>query len=244
MHTSICMITYNKLPFLVRSLKAITGSVSGDVEVELIVLDNGCTDGTTEYLEAFSNICPATVDFKWRRQARNVGLNGYGLIVPEATGKVIVTADDDIFEVCPPGWERRFGHVLFNKFGGRTFGYVGTDTINDDGGRAPEEASLGFARLGDLEIEVGPAGGWFTATTKEVISRVGGFHTNEPRMHLEDADFQGRAWAAGYLVGTLLNTRVLHARSPHYYVELGCENTYLEKSEMAKEVGIRLERIA
>ena len=102
---------------------------------------------------------------------------------------------------------------------------------------------VGRAAVDGLEVEVGPAGGWLAATTQHAIERVGGFHTGRPAMYLEDADYQTRCWAAGYLVGTLLNTKVIHARSPRFYVELGCEETYREKAKMAMEVGINLERI-
>lgn len=239
---SICMITYNKLPFLKRSLAAIADSVVGDWDVEIIVLDNGSTDGTSQHLEIFAHICPVNIKYTHVREERNVGLNGYGLIVPMATGDIIVTADDDVFEVAPPGWEERFRRVLYSTFGGRRFGYVSTDTLNEDGGRLSGGA-LGIARIDDLEIEVGIAGGWFAATTRDVVDCVGGFHLGMPRMHLEDADFQGRVWNSGYLVGTLLNTKVFHARAPSYYTELGCENTYHEKEKWAMEVGISIERI-
>jgi len=239
---SICMITFNKLPFLQKTFDAICGSLDDDLSYEFFVWNNGSDDGTRLYLDLFKHACPANVLYKVWHNEENIGLNAYGMIVPEATGKIIVTADDDIFEIMPPGWEYRFEKVLYNKFSGRRFGYLGTDTINEDGGRAVGGV-IGIANLDDLVIEVGPVGGWFTATTKYAMDAAGGFHTSKEPMHLEDADIQKRMWESGYLCGTLLNTKVLHARAPHYYTELGRESTYIEKMRLAREVGISLEPI-
>lgn len=242
-HTSVCMITYNKLPFLKRSLPAIIESIDPSKEVELLVLNNGSDDGTEDYLRAVAHIMPDNVRYRSFNSRWNIGLNAYSIVTSAASGNIIVTADDDIFEIIPDGWEGRFEKVLHGTFGGRRFGYVSTDTINDDGGRMPDSA-IGLAKNGDIEIEVGPAGGWFAATTKEIMNKVGGFHIDKPAMYLEDADYQRRVWNEGYLVGTLLNTKVFHARAPRFYKELGVENTYREKERLAKEVGIILEPLA
>jgi len=242
---SVCMVTYNKLPFLKKAIVAFLDSVSDLKKYEFLIFDNGSDDGTHEYLSMFAHACPENVRCKIVTGDRNYGLNAYGMIIPEASGEIVVTMDDDIFEIRPTGWEDRFKTVLYSTFGKdkRRFGYVSTDTINDDGGR-PLESSLGTAEVDGLEIDIGPAGGWFAATTREVIDFVGGFHTGMGPMHLEDLDFQNRVWSRGLLVGTLLNTKVLHARSPKYYTELDREDTYREKSRLARLEGITLEPLA
>jgi len=240
---SLCMITYNKLPFLQRTIDAVINSLDESLHFEFIIFNNGSDDGTEEYLSMFSHVCPKNVECKILTGDKNYGLNAYGMIVPLATGDIIVTVDDDIFEIEPPGWEGRFKRVLTSRFGGRKFGYVSTDTINDDGGRW-EGSPLGHASIDGMMIEIGNAGGWFAATTREVIDAVGGFHTGKGLMHLEDADFQSRVAGKGLLVGTLLDTRVFHARSPRFYTELGREGTYREKSALARLEGLTLEPLA
>jgi GT2 family glycosyltransferase len=234
---SVCLITYNKLPFLKRSINSFVQSIDSAFKVQFLTWDNGSTDGTGKYLKSIS--MPDNVEHEHHWSNINVGLNAYGLLAKHATGKIIVTMDDDIFKIEPAGWERRFVKVFESTFNGKRFGYVGTDTINKDGGR--DYNSWGLAVIDDLRIDVGLVGGWFTATTPSVYNEVGGFHIGKPEMHLEDADYQNRVWQKGYLCGTLLNTRVLHARSPSYYEELGCVETYREKARLATRAGIILE---
>lgn len=234
---SICLITYNKLPFLSKSINALVESIDSSFKVQFLTWDNGSTDGTGPYLSSIK--MPDNVIHEHHSSHMNVGLNAYGLLARSATGKIIVTMDDDIFKIEPRGWEHRFIKVLESTFGGKRFGYVGTDTINSDGGR--NYNSWGVATIDDLRVEIGLVGGWFSATTIDVYNAVGGFHIGKPEMYLEDADYQNRVWQNGYLCGTLLNSKVLHARSPSYYEELGCIDTYKEKARLASEIGLRLE---
>jgi len=237
------MITYNKYPFLRRTIAAILDSVDESKDTELLIYNNGSTDYTTKYLPMLEHACPEYIKCKVFYGDENIGLNAYGVIVPEATGDIIVTIDDDIFDIQPRGWEKIFRKALHTRFDGRRFGYVSTDTMNKDGGRLPDQA-IGLASIGGLNIEVGPAGGWFAATTREVVDLVGGFHTGKGKMHLEDLDFQRRVWEKGLLVGTVLNIEVFHARSPEVYKRFGREDTYLEKMRLAQLEGITLEPLA
>jgi len=233
---SVCMITYNKSNFLPLSIPAISDSISMGDRVEFIVLDNGSTDGTSDVLWDLSR----NYNIKTHRVDTHLGLNAYSVATSMATGKVIITADDDIFYVSP-GWEDMFMGALFTPFNGKFFGYVGADTVNTDGGRVYHKFAL--AEKGDIKIEVGPVGGWFTATTRTVMSEVGGFHSGMPLMYLEDADYQSRVAGAGFLYGTILNVRVYHARGPKFFKLLSCMDTYNERISLADEVGIKLEPV-
>lgn len=241
MKVSICMITYNKLPFLRISLPTIAESITCR-DTELLVWNNGSDDGTEEYLHEYEKMCPPHINYRIFHSDFNCGLNAYGFITKKATGDLIVTADDDIFDIVPLGWEKKFKRIFNSRFGGSRFGYISTDTINKDGGRIYDK--IGIAKLGDLTIEIGAAGGWFAATTREIMEEVGGFHTNQKLLYLEDLDYQARAWSAGYLCGTLLNTKVYHACGPEHYERLGCKKTYNEKVELARDAGIHLPSLA
>lgn len=233
---SVCMVTYNKKPFLERSIPAIFSSLDPSRSFEFFVWNNASTDGTAEYLNTV--VAPDNVRYMSFDGKRNIGLNAYSYLAKFSTGDIVVTVDDDIFSVTP-GWEEMLEIVFATKFDGRVFGYVGTDTVNADGGRIYEK--VGVANVGELEIEIGPVGGWFAATTQHVMEKVGGFHVGMPELHLEDLDYQQRVWNNGYLCGTLTNVQVYHARSPRFYKELGCEDTYIEKQRLAAKSGIRLE---
>ena len=232
---SIVMITWNKLPFLKFSLPTIIESVSRD-DVEIVVVDNGSDDGTRDYLLEFQDSELAEkVVYRPIFFMNNIGLNAYGYIINNGwlDGDIIVTADDDIFDVQPSGWEDIFEKALSTNFDGRKFGYVGSDTINHDGGRVYDY--YGLAEANGLQIEIGAVGGWFTATTREVVKEVGGFSTGKPEMYLEDADFQRKAWHAGYLIGTTRNIKVFHACGEEYYKALGVHETFIKKRAMRTE---------
>lgn len=230
---SICMITYNKAPFVRKSVRAIMEAVADPNIVEFLVLNNGCTDYTEDVLVGLSRDFNITIC----GSGRNLGLNGYSVLADRARGEMIVTADDDVFYLSP-GWERVFGDALNSR---EIIGYIGADTINEDGGRMYDAT---FA-MKDLPphgiIELGPVGGWFAATTRQVMDVVGGFHRGKAEMFLEDLDYQRRCWANGYACGVTRAVRVLHARAPIYYRELGCEDAYREKIRLAGEAGLELE---
>jgi len=232
------MITHNKAPFLEISVPAISSSISRD-DVEFIILDNGSTDGTSDLLLDMSR----NFDLKVHRIKEHIGLNAYSIVTNMASGKIVVTADDDIFCV-DKGWEDAFIAALSSKFGedNRLFGYVGLEPQNEDGGQS--KIIHGIAEVGGVNIAICPVGGWFTATTRAVISQIGGFHSGMPLMYLEDADFQSRAAQHGYLVGMIRNVNVYHARSPYFYELLDCVDVYNEKAALAKEVDIDLDPIA
>jgi glycosyltransferase involved in cell wall biosynthesis len=234
---SICMITYNKSPFLLRSIPAIWNSITHNGRVEFLVLDNGSSDDTSDVLKSLSVKYPISV----AHIDDNVGLNGYGILTRYASGDMIITADDDIFFVSR-GWEDLFVRSLAVEYNGRKFGYVGSHPINAEGGRMNEVWA--DVHLGDLHIEIAPTGGWFTMTTADVMKMVGGFHTGQPKMYLEDADYQSRVWAYGLACGILMNVQVHHACSPQWYTDLDRVSTYNAKVKLAREVGINLETIA
>ena len=67
---SICIPTYNRLPFLKELLPAILGQVdSGRAEVEVVVSDNASTDDTADYLRSLSNPC-----LRWWTNETNIGV--------------------------------------------------------------------------------------------------------------------------------------------------------------------------
>lgn len=66
---SICIPTYNRLPFLEELLPAILGQVDADcAEVEVAVSDNASTDGTADYLRSLSH-----PSLRWWTNETNIG---------------------------------------------------------------------------------------------------------------------------------------------------------------------------
>ena len=91
---SICIPTYNRLPFLKDLLPAVLGQVDSDRdEVEVVVSDNASTDDTADYLRSLSN-----QRLRWWTNETNIGGDRNFLkCVAEAKGEYVwLFGDDDI----------------------------------------------------------------------------------------------------------------------------------------------------
>lgn len=86
---SVVIPTYNRLEFLKPALLSVEQQSFGDMEV--IVLDDGSTDGTIEFLEGYQGHHP----FRWYsfKRKERAHLRNYG--VREAEGRYIAFLDDD-----------------------------------------------------------------------------------------------------------------------------------------------------
>ncbi len=91
---SLVMPTYNRLEILKRSLRAIEDQKLSRGEYELIVIDDGSTDGTLEYLEQYGKQTPLhltvmTQDHAGPAAARNKGIQA-------ASGEIVIFVGDDM----------------------------------------------------------------------------------------------------------------------------------------------------
>jgi glycosyltransferase involved in cell wall biosynthesis len=91
MKVSLCILTYNRKDILCKLLDDI--SEIKEIE-EVIVVDNASTDGTSDL---FAGV------YKWVnyiRNNKNIGVGARNTALRKAVGDVIITIDDDIFELC------------------------------------------------------------------------------------------------------------------------------------------------
>ncbi len=97
MHVSLIVPTHNKVGLLRRTLVSLENQTFPRDRFEILVIDDGSTDGTAEFLAGYAG--PLTVmpvrheANRGRAAARNAGLN-------EARGDLVVFLDDDM-EVVP-----------------------------------------------------------------------------------------------------------------------------------------------
>jgi GT2 family glycosyltransferase len=96
---SIVVVTYDNLVFTRMCLESVLSSMTGD-KVELIVVDNGSSDGTVEYLEQLAS------EFAEVRVILNDRNHGFAAAnnqgIATATADVLVLLNNDT--LTPPGW--------------------------------------------------------------------------------------------------------------------------------------------
>lgn len=89
---SVIVCTRNRCPALAHLLESLTRlAIPHDLSWELVVVDNGCTDGTALLLDSFASRLPVRRVFEGRKglsRARNAGLAA-------AYGAILAFTDDD-----------------------------------------------------------------------------------------------------------------------------------------------------
>ena len=107
---SICIPTYNRLPFLKELLPAILRQVdAGRDEVEVVVSDNASTDDTADYLRSLLNPC-----LRWWTNETNIGGDRNFLkCVAEAKGEYVWLFGDDLLISV----DRDVDALLYDSYG-------------------------------------------------------------------------------------------------------------------------------
>ena len=108
MKVSIVIATYNRRDILEKSLECLFRQDYLKDQYEIMVVDDGSSDGTQEMVKGKNPSCTLKyLKHKERRgpsKAKNLGIN-------HAQGKVIIFIDDDVF--CPPQFVRE--HMRYHK---------------------------------------------------------------------------------------------------------------------------------
>jgi len=192
---SIVLCTRNRADSLRRSL-ARYENIAADIGWELIVVDNGSADATSQVLQEFSTktrirVRLATEPRAGLSRARNAGWQC-------ASGEIIAFTDDD----CYP--ESGLVTQLWRNFSESEIGYLGGRVLLYDPADFPITIQARHTRLDIAPRSFIPAGliqGANMAVRREVLRAVGGFDEHlgaGTRFPSEDVDFVSRVSAAGY----------------------------------------------
>lgn len=187
---SVVMVTWNRKEVVRKSIESILKNTSKPFE--FIVVDNGSSDGTLEYLLSLDGICVVPLGQNFGKgKAANVGMK-------MAKGEWISYFDSDI--IVPDGWfeKIRLAYETIPNAGWLTLAYNGI------------EYKDGLKKYGDVTLSCNKAGisGWMVFFRQDKFDKLGGFV--EDRLYgLVDIEYAKRAMKMGYVVGYVISDKRL-----------------------------------
>ncbi len=213
MKISFLLLTWNRHKFLEICLERLLESIADAEQSEILVLDNGSTDATSELLRRYSGHKQVRVLTLPKHQ----GLEAYKKLFAAARGELMVTVDDDVL-AFPPAVDRIFETYMQTY---TDFGYLALNVVQDEftnGAKPGPELYTDDVR-GDLAVQVGPAGGWCACFRRRDYRKVRlAFYFRKLDMnHGEDAlmiTLMKRLLSLK--AGVIRDAICFHASGPHY----------------------------
>ena len=210
---ALVVLTHNRVDLLRKCVENVLLRTS-DATREIVIWDNGSTDGTPEYLASLDE-----PRLRVMRSETNVGQNGYARAFRETTAPYLVELDDDVVD-APAAWDAMLRDA-FERV--PDIGFLAADLEDDPHDEAsrfrhhirPHEYTP-VERSG-VRLLVGPAGGGCAMTSRELNERVGGFREREGEVFwLEDAAYIEDIGRIGYGAAVLADLRVHHTGGSYY----------------------------
>jgi GT2 family glycosyltransferase len=186
MTAGIMVVTYNRLELTKKTFDNLSNA---GFPYHLIVVDNGSTDGTVEYLFENSDLNTDVV-FLEKNKGIAIGRN----IALEKANTLGVswycTIDNDV--IMPDGWLKECIDILTTN---KDYGAIG---VNMEGTPYPLVTRNGYTFQNKPQGNLGTACMVFS---KQLHKMIGYFNTEYGAYGEEDADFGMRARVAGFKLG-------------------------------------------
>lgn len=206
--TSVIILTYNQLSYTQLCLETLKHHTPEPHEI--VVVDNGSTDGTVEYLKSRPGL-------RVILNPENFGFaKGVNQGLQAARGEFLLLLNNDT--ILTPGWLRNLQGCLnslprVGLVGPRT-NYAGSRQVMAASYQTPEEL-LRFTSTFNREdprrwFEVDKLVGFCLLLNREVLADIGGFDERFGLGNYEDDDYCRRAQAAGYRLLVAGDTFVHH----------------------------------
>ena len=264
MDISIVVITHDKLSWLGGVLRTLEAVDFPRDRFEVIVVDDGSTDGTASFLESYAP--PYALKARSQPQAGRAAARNTGCRLAE--GQWIVTLDDDCLmpaDALTTLWQAAQEHPrsmflmsidhvavehvpgVLERIAAGERGLFSTlgDLAPDDGDYALEELFRQMLRtdLGRYAVPWTAAQGSSAAFPAAMFQEIGGYDEGFKKYGMEDFEFALRACRAGYGFVALPEIRYFHLDHGHAKQELFKESTdsvryFYRKYGGAPEVGL------
>ena len=212
---AIVVLTHNRVHLLPQCVENVLLRTS-DATREIVIWDNGSTDGTAAYLASLDDPRIQVV-----HSPSNVGFNAYADACEMTSAPFFVELDDDVVD-APARWDLMLRDSLVRL---PHVGYLAADLEDDPDDEAsyyrhhirPHEYTPVVEN--GVRLLRGPAGGGCAMTTRELIDRVGGFRKKKGKVFwLEDQAYIEDIVGLGLEPRVLADLVVKHTGGPHYTV--------------------------
>ena len=231
--TSIIVVCYNNLPFTRLCLESV---LENTAEFELIVVDNGSSDATPNYLEKLAEKNPHVTLFQNKRNRGFAAANNQALAV--AKGQYVVLLNNDT--IVAPGWlPRLLAHLndstvgavgpVTNRIGNEAQVDVEIETL-DDYLEAAEKIAL---ELACKFFEIQTLTMFCLAMRREVYHSIGPLDEGFGVGMLEDDDYSMRMHRAGLRLLCAEDVLIYHYSQASFgeLVTSGRYNAILEQNK-------------
>jgi len=176
MKVSVIIPTYNRKKVLKRCLETLFNQNFSKDDYQIVLVDNGSTDGTEKMIKKLSPPC----DFLFLREERKGPHIARNLGIKHAKGEIIIFVDSDI--LTPPDFIKE--HVKFHQIYGEKVIVSGPtvrtsnlmDDFSDIEKRKKEEKFFNLSGPSFITSNL--------SVRKKYLTKVGGF----------DEDFEGLGW--------------------------------------------------
>lgn len=218
MKFSFLLLTWNRSKFLELCLRGLFSSIRDRDACEIIVMDNGSTDGTRALLESMAG----EKGLRTILRAKNHGLESYRKLFREAKGEYVIVVDDDVLEF-PYALDDIFLEYmkLFPDYGYLALNVVQNEHTN--GAKPSPEAYTEESREGRT-LQLGPTGGWCSCFRRSEYRKLW--------LRLLFATFDMKTSEDGFLAGNFrkvlgLKSGIIrdhvcfHAAGPYYAAQYG-----------------------
>ena len=212
---AVVVLTHDRVHLLRQCVANVLGVASPAV-TEIVIWNNGSTDGTRDYLDSLDDPRLRVV-----HHDVNIGQNGYARAFAMTTAEYLVELDDDVVG-APLHWDL----ILRDAYRRLpSIGFLAADLEDDPYDVAthwryrirPHEYTP--LELNGVRLLKGPTGGACAMTARELYLRVGGFRQNQKYVFWsEEPAYIEDIRALGYEPAVLADLKVHHTGGEHYGV--------------------------